>query len=275
MVRRSTLILVVAGTVMVSIAGCPQQTPDPVGNTGDPTALTEVEGDAVAAAVAAIAAINNAGAATQAGADAEDSQTAQSNDCPEVDFSSGASLIEPLTLSIDFGAGCSPAGSDSFMCSGSTTGTVNVLTRSLDVSFDTFSCNGATLAGGAELTFTAATPLVTLTGSFDLDYSDGSTQVAAAGDGSLIYNRDTAATSIPSFAGEVVVGGDTYEYTVTGIDLSVQTFGNLIPFAGEAVIDGADTRSVTVRFDADSPTTGDVEVSVNGTDFFTVNVFEL
>ena len=63
--------------------------------------------------------------------------------------------------------------------------------------------------------------------------------------------------------------------TMTGIMASWPTYESYIPYAGTMTLTGTDIRSYTVRFSTDSPTTGVVEVSINGSPYFEVDLDEL
>ena len=45
-----------------------------------------------------------------------------------------------------------------------------------------------------------------------------------------------------------------------------------MPSAGEVTLSGSDIRTIVIRFNEDTPTTGEVEISIDGSPFVSLNV---
>ncbi len=268
--------------LVVWLAGCPQT----AGN-GDRTELTDNEKEAVAATAKASESLAQAISTAKNTADTGENQSAchvpvpvdaqelTFGTCPVVTL---AAAEEPLSFSVtlDFGdGGCNPASVEELTCVGIATGTYDQQASSLVVSFDEVSCNDTSLDGDIDVSFDIEGYTVQLDGDWDLTYQDGDDTITTEGDGEGSYDATTGVTTISSFTGTVSDGADSWNATLTNIEISYATYENLIPYAGEATIAGDDGRTLTVRFNADSPTTGVVEVSIGGSSFFEVNLFEL
>jgi hypothetical protein len=273
---------VFACALVAWLAGCPQMT----GN-GDRTELTDNEKEAVAATAKSSESLAQAIGTAKNTADTGENQSAchvplpvgpqelTFGTCPVVTL---AAAEEPLSFSVtlDFGeGGCNPASEADFTCAGSATGTYDQQASTLTVSFDEVSCNETSLDGDIDVSFDIEGYTVQLNGEWALTYQDGDDTINTDGDGDGSYDATTGVTTISSFMGTVSDGTNSWDATLSNIEISYATYESLIPYAGEATIAGADARTLTVRFSTDSPTTGVVEVSVEGSPFFEVILFEL
>lgn len=195
--------------------------------------------------------------------------------CPEVTIQADQSTATSSSIFVDFGDGCAPLGDDSLQCSGSASGTVSVVTRDLSLNFQQFTCGTAEITGDIDLGYQRGTNSVEFDGSWQLAYSDSTTDVDTDGAGTVEYNADDDQTTISTFTGTISDG--TYEYgaTLTDIEVSYTTYQNFIPFGGEAALSGDDIRTLNVRFNTNSPTTHVVEVSINGSAYFEVDLDEI
>jgi len=79
----------------------------------------------------------------------------------------------------------------------------------------------------------------------------------------------------PDFTGNVTTEDGTWNASAEGLVVSLVQNESLIPTGGIVTILNDDTRTIIVRFNENSPTTGEVEISINGSDFFAVNLEEL
>lgn len=265
--------VMVALPLMVG-SGCPGA--ETVPTVADLTTQEKVAGDAM---LAATAAISEATGVTQAPTDTDDNAAASIPEgvsfgtCPVVTTALGTGSV---ALTIDFGAQpCTPEFFPELACSGSATGTYTAGASSIAVTFNSIGCNSKSLSGDAEVTFNLSQSGVVLTGTFDLGWLDGSESVDTAGAGEFHYDRTAKATTISSFSGTVTNGDGTYTAVCTDVVVSYQNNANLIPSGGTIELSRPNIRSLTLRFNADSPTTGDFEMSIAGGPFFTVNLSEL
>lgn len=195
--------------------------------------------------------------------------------CPIVEFEQSGGNPANVTVTADFGDGCNPAGAAEFTCSGSTTGTLNVSTSTFSMTFDALLCNGRALAGTVDAGYSADQGVVQIDGDWDLTYTEASRQTATQGAGQALYSDAQRETTVPAFEGTLQESAESYALTMSDVALSYQNNAILIPYAGEIAVSGSSIRSLTVRFDADSPTTGYVEVSIDGSPFFDVHISQL
>jgi hypothetical protein len=276
-----TAVMFACGSVLW-LGGCPVRTGD-----SQSTELTGTEQDGVAAAAKAseslAQAINTAKNTAETGENQSachvptptSSQELTFGSCPEVTMA--VAQEEPnFSVTLDFGDdGCNPGGLSELTCAGSATGTYDQQAGTLAVSFDGVNCNDTSLDGDIDVSFDIDGYTVSLDGDWDLTYVEGDDTVLTDGGGEGSYDATTKVTTISSFEGTVSDGTNSWNATLSNIQISYATYENLIPFAGEATISDSGGRTITVRFDADSPATGVVEVSVNGSPFFEVDLSDL
>lgn len=240
--------------------------------------LTGNEPNAVNAAVNGMAALHQAVYTAQNGAiSISTNQQVINGDveigtCPVVTTS--LSLGDPIAadLTIDFGDRCAPFGGDTYICSGSATGTFSQSDRQIDLTFDAFSCSDQTLSGSSSLVYSLTANRVAVAGSWDLTYAYDAETFGTAGAGSGEYDRDAAQTTISTFSGTVSDSVGRWKAQATDVVISLQNNETLLPSSGEVTLSGSDIRTIVVRFDEDTPATGLVQVSVNGSAFFTVGL---
>jgi len=195
--------------------------------------------------------------------------------CPEVEISlSNISGLE-FSVSLDFGDGCAVLGSDDHVCSGSAAGSISQLNQSVEMSFDELQCTGGSLNGEVAATFDITAEEVELDGEWNLSASQDSASWTTDGDGTVVYDRAGGFTTITSFTGSIGNGATSWSATFTDVVISYQNNANLIPNAGTIVISGSDIPEITLQFDSDSPSTGEVEVSINGSPAVTVDLDEI
>lgn len=249
--------------------------------------LTEAQRDAIDAAVQAVAplarATNTAQSAT-AGIGA--SQQTPPGDlsfgtCPAVS-TSGDLAAGAASVTVDFGSEpCTVLSTPDFdyVCSGSATGTLNLLQSTLSVQFNQVQCNTDSLNGSADVSVDVEAigsgTAITLAGAWDLDWSVEGEAAATEGNGTCTYNTATTITGIPTFTGSFTDDDETWSIEVTNVLVSFAAYGSYIPYSGTVTVTGASGDTITVEFDANSPTTGDVQVRVNNSPTLTVNLYDL
>lgn len=306
MSRSITLSITMSAVALTLLTpGCPPSAVDtiPGGDTGadgDTTTLTSDESGAVDTLLGSLESLTSAVGAAQNAANAEDDQqTALDNaetdggvtdesgentdgdgigqggdGCPTFDVSLATGSGETLAFNatVDFGDGCDLLGSDDYSCAGAAGASLagGVLT----FTFDDLTCNDNSISGEALVSASFTDPVAELTGEFDLALASAAQQVSTSGEGITQFNRTTFVTSIPTFEGVLSDGQDTYSATASDIEVSFSEYGNFVPFAGQATLSSDNIRALTVVFDSNSPLTGEVQVSFDGTTFFAYNLFE-
>ncbi|MEP0846299.1 MAG: hypothetical protein HRF50_05690 [Phycisphaerae bacterium] len=195
--------------------------------------------------------------------------------CPVVEFEQSSGNLAIVTVSADFGEGCNPAGAAEYTCSGSASGTLNVSTNTFSMTFNALLCNGRALAGTVDAGYSADQGLVQFDGDWELTYTEASRQTATQGAGQALYSDAQRETTVPAFEGTVQESAESYALTMSDVTLSYQNNPVLIPYAGEITVSGSSIRALTIHFDADSPTTGYVEVSIDGSPYFEVHISQL
>ena len=60
---------------------------------------------------------------------------------------------------------------------------------------------------------------------------------------------------------------------MSNVKMSYATYGVGIPFSGETTVSGDGIRTMIVRFNENSPSTGVVEVSIDGSPFVEVPLY--
>jgi hypothetical protein len=150
-------------------------------------------------------------------------------------------------------------------CSGSATGTIQFDPREIVLTYDSFGCDVRTADGTYSATWTRSDGTVSFQGDWDLtvDPADG-VATAILGGGVADYVDADATTTIVSWSGTLTREEQTWNVTMTNLAVSYQNNQNLIPGSGTIVVTGTQLGTVATTFDADSPTTGEVSVSING-----------
>ncbi len=271
--------------------GCPPESGVPNGDPGMSAGdLTEAEKAAVNAAVNAPGAMAQATGTAQHATDPQGgSEQVLPTDiclgaCPEV-CKSGSLLDGEVDLSIDFTEqGCTawvdPEDGTEYVCSGSAIGSFSQSAHSIELTFNDICCNQEALDGSASLIYDLSVQAVEFTGDWDLTWRPGDEVIGTTGAGTGGYDFVEDVTSIPAFAGTVsdrTIPEDPLEWSIemTDILVSYLTYWSYLPYSGELALTGEDIRSLMLRFDENSPTTGEIQVSIGGGPYFAVNLFEL
>ncbi|GMU22262.1 MAG: hypothetical protein AMXMBFR13_23500 [Phycisphaerae bacterium] len=257
--------------------GCPPSAsePEPQYTQAD---LTDVEKSAVDSVVEACAALAQSTSMAQNAADDTTSPNGRTfGTCPVVTTGLATEGEGNLTvdLNMDFGAGCAPL--EGYACSGSASGTFTQFSRHIGLAFNNITCNADTLAGTADVTYSITSAGVGLVGQFNLTWVSGTDSIATSGNGSYNYHRGAAASTITTFDGSITDSNGTYTVNLADVVVSYTNNAVLIPSAGVSTLTqpNGPIRRISVRFNSTSPATGDVEVSINGSEFFPVNIYTL
>lgn len=246
-----------------------------------PSDLTVAERAAITAAANASSSVAQSVSTLQKGVNAstpaaKSTTAAQSTEqCPALELGLVIQGGLALELTLDYGDGCSPDDADSQFCSGSATGTFSQQSQEIGLSFDDLTCNDQTLAGDANLTWSFENNVVTLDGDWDVSVTADGDTLSYAGQGNAEYSRPLEAATINSFDGTLSNTLYTFNGIMGNIFVSFLDNPALLPSSGEATVSGTVIRTVTVRFNVDTPETHEVDVSVDGSPFFTVNLDNL
>ncbi len=283
--RRDTLACVAVLVVMlpwITGGGCGGMEPM------DAADLSQSEKDAIDAASRSTSSLAQATGATQNAADIPSAQENQQAAPGDIEFGScpvvtGALIIDGglnLDVTVDFGDGCAAFGSDDTICSGDARGVFDATTQEIALTFNGLSCNDYELGGTVNATLSTSGSSTTIDGEWGLTFSgpdeNGEPQtIATAGEGAASYDRDAYVTTVTTFDGAISRNGEAWAAIMTSIVVSAVNNESLIPSGGELTLSSTEIRTTTVRYDENSPVTGDVQVSIEGSPFFTVNLFEL
>lgn len=263
------------GTIaIVALAsfGCEPATDGTLG--GSNTGIVSGDSAAIDSALAAISSTATS-VDTSQNAFSNSTQTgrAANSACPEITFSGGNTNGLSLSVALDFGSGCAVDGIDLF-CSGSAAGAISTADGTLSLSFDALSCDERSLSGDVTYSFQVTSENVSTTGNWDLSFTDHGKTVAVTSTGNASHNRTTHVTTFAIVDGTATADGDTYDFNWKNVATSFFNNGNFVPQAGQITVTNDRGRTLAVKFDANSPSTGDVLVSVNGGEFVTYNIFE-
>jgi len=262
------------------LGGCPQA-PVPTSGPTDAARVTDLtagETASVAAAVRAAESLSQTAGTALAIARADEFPLGQAKafaakpmtfgSCPAVTLTMGEQDPLVYDLTLDFGTGCAPFASSDYTCSGTAAGLLNPDTKRVTLQFADLTCNDKTLAGSVGVTYERTDGGIGLTGTWNVSYTDGTGSLGVTGNGTLSYDPAATATTVSSFAGTISAAGQTWTAAMSDVLVSFRTDGSLIPSAGEITLTGESIRSITIRFDPASPTTGIVRVSLNDGPFF-------
>lgn len=253
-----SLVALPAILLLLSAQGCPS--PLVVQNLDY---LTAAEQQAVLRCTQAVHTLVTAACVTQAGSDQMSLPNARTAGvCPQVTLEADSGGL--LSATLDFGTGCEPVFMPGVTIAGSLIGTLMPTSQSLSLMFNSFTVDSDVLHGTINVVFQLTGHTLSMEGNWYLDLwvSEASTQTE--GEGSVAYNGDTYATVVNSFTGSVTRDSDTWSLTMNNIQVSYAAYQSFIPYGGQMTITGLTIRPLTIRFDTDSPSTGQVDVSFNG-----------
>ena len=165
------------------------------------------------------------------------------------------------------------------VCSGNATGTFSLAEGSIGLVFDNISCNEQALDGTVDLSYELYYPGVALDGAWDLTWYPGDEAIGTEGNGKGAYEPAVSGccdvTSIEEFTGNITYEGYEWSTSIEDLLISLETYCSFIPYGGSITLDGPDIRTITITFTENSPTTGEVAISIDGGRSFTVSLYEL
>lgn len=274
-----SLLLVAAPVVFgLALGGCPAaSTPTDDGTNGQEQ-LTGAEqqtlGNASGATVSLCGATTTAQGAVndeseQAGLDLPITTSRDFGTCPHVSLEAsalGSGGEGAWAFSVDFGTGCQPPGFDELTFAGSASGSMSALEQSFSLQFDDLTMGDDSLTGQADLAYQRSDGQLSFTGTWGLTYTSAADdfQAHTDGTGTVQYSPQDGVTTIATFTGNVSDDDVDASVTMTDVQVSYAQYGSFIPYAGTMTIAGNDIRPLTITFDENSPTTGQVQVSIDG-----------
>jgi hypothetical protein len=196
--------------------------------------------------------------------------------CPVLTLSP-AEGTDVFNVSLDFGQGCPLPDQESPVCSGSTSGQIDLPANRLILTFVAFSCTDApTVNGNVDLIYSQVDSLINFNGNWDLSFTtvDGD-QRRITGPGDVTFDPSTQTATINQFEGQLTLNSEVWNVTMQSVQVSLADNPSLLPSAGTIQLDGGFLRQFTIQFNEDSPSTGVVEVSILGLFFFPVDIDEL
>ena len=248
---------------------------------GEDVQLTDAEKSAIQASAKSASAMSQAVGTTQSAVTADLTGTGKAaaravtvGTCPQVTTTVTNLVTLTFDASIDFGESCTPVGTEDLTCSGSASGSFSQAAKSINMTFNDISCTDETLGGSVDLTYGVSLTAVTLTGDWDVTWTTGDEVFTVDGTGTCGYDLSGSVTSVSSYDGTSSGPDGSWATTMTDILISY-TKGSYIPYSGTMTVSGSDIRTMTVRFNEDSPTTGKVEVKVGPSPFVTVDLHVL
>jgi len=280
--RHVLSVLSIPLLVVTLLGGCPQA-PVPTSGPADAARVTDLtagETAAVAAAARAAESLSQTAGTAQAIARADELPLRQAKafaakpmtfgSCPAVTLTMGEQDPLVYDLTLDFGTGCAPFANSDYTCSGTATGSLDPDAKRVTLQFADLTCNEKTLTGSVGVTYERTDTGIGLAGSWNVSYTDGAGSLGVAGNGTVSYDPAATATTVSSFAGTISAAGESWTAAMSDVLVSFRTGGSLIPSAGEITLTGENIRSITIRFDPASPTTGIVRVSLDSGPFHRV-----
>lgn len=189
--------------------------------------------------------------------------------CPAITLQ----LIESaLTLELDYGAGCVAVNQGNSIISGALAITGNADTRTLDFTYDQLTVDSRSVDGAINLTFMPVAGATTVDAAFTITTSDHG---QATGDASVRINFTTSQMTMTSgMLTFMNLDDETSIAVAENLFYDPVQFGNFIPAGGtitfevlnEATPAVDDTVEIVVTFDAQSPVTGVVHVTIGRVD---------
>lgn len=185
-------------------------------------------------------------------------------DCPIV--STVASQTE-LTVTFDYGDGCTNGLYGDEVVAGQVTGTLAIVARTVMLEFVDFAIGEDEVVGTISIALSGEGSAATLTGDVDITTGDGGSVVGSI---TFAFTIETGVVIITDATLEVKAGGssDTYEVTATNLVIDPSGNGNFIPESGTVAFEvpntapGGGTIAIVVTFTSQSPVDGTVQVKV-------------
>lgn len=273
---RFTTLTATAVAVLIPLLGCPAASPQSdLPTTAELQRVDDLNRAIESLVSAAYPAASVADAARETDglrtSRREVTQPITFGECPTLTFNVAAGATFAVT--VDFADGCAtPLG---VTCAGSATGTYAPLAQQITATLAQLVCSNQSLAGTFDVAWTTTPDALSFNGAWNLSYVAAGSTIATAGDGAVTVNVAAQTATVTQFAGDITAADVTVAATLTDVAVSYAIFGTFLPYAGEATLSGDSVRALRVRFLPETPTTGNVEISIANGPFITVNLNEL
>jgi hypothetical protein len=90
-----------------------------------------------------------------------------------------------------------------------------------------------------------------------------------------VYDRTTHQIAVVTFTGTITEEDGTWNFSADQLLIAPADLTSLIPYSGRLTLEGDGGRPVIVTFSENSPTTGVVTVSIDGSPAVEINLFTL
>jgi hypothetical protein len=263
--------------------GSPNEPGDDNEDDGMPSAmdvLTASEQNALQNATEAANGLTNVAGTNRAGAGFPDTGPAQysepSDGCPSV-----LAVLEGddeqfiFSLDIDYGNGCTPLWDPDATCSGRAVGTLSLFEQRAETNFEAFSCGESSINGDAAVNYDWTGTAWSSKGNWNLQFTDENGNSSTTGVGTTEYDLVNELVTVVFFDGSVTDDDENWNVTLEDVVVSSTNCGCKIPEQGTVTLSGSEIRTLIIRFNADTPNTGEIEVSIDGEPFFTVTIRDL
>lgn len=188
-------------------------------------------------------------------------------DCPQTNVD----MMDDVTL--DYGAECLVLGVPGYVCTGTAAG--HAEGAAINLQFDEMSCQSRVFDGLVDVTVESGGGFIGIGGQWQLELGFGVTKVTTAGSGSCNFGGPSLRTAILFFDGTMNLGSDEFMVTIDDIVVSFVEHGSFIPEGGTYHLSSDALGNLGLRFTADSPVSGNFQVTLGTQTPVTLNVDDL
>jgi hypothetical protein len=223
--------------------------------------LDETEAETVEAAIDSIEQLAQAFATIQPATDAEDigDGLLPQMTCPVVSAATGGGVVTWTMVYGEGGEPCSPSLYPDMSVEGTITGTLNTTARTVTMVFDSFMVDDLTIEGTLGGSFNRV-PFVSTTFFLNVSLTFNDTD-SISGDITFTIDQTTGEVTIAESTIEVD-DDEIGEFLLTLTDVAMLPPD--LPHQGTATFSTAEVGSVTIEFTSETPSTGVVQVTING-----------
>lgn len=177
-----------------------------------------------------------------------------------------------VTVALDYGTGCFPPLFPDATVSGTVAGTVDVVARSMSITFTEFTVNGDVLNGDLSGNYVRANGIITIELTFDLAFEEFTLT------GTVSISMDEGSGTISITEGTLTIASvelGALDLTVDGVVIDPAANGNFYPEAGTVTFEipnegaGPETITITVEFTEQTPVDESVIVTIGEGEPFT------
>jgi hypothetical protein len=184
---------------------------------------------------------------------------------------------EPMTFTIDYGDGCTPALYPDSTLAGSISGQINADDSTVTLTFNDFTVDGETISGTVVASISQDEETVALEADIDVTFTGDGHSVTYTGDATVEIDPATGEMFIP-YANLAATDdtGDTYAIILEDVHIDLI---EVLPDSGTATVvlgtEGPGALTVVITFTQNTPVNGEVLVSVNGSQPVSVSLDEI